>query len=339
MRRRAFTVIELIVVIAIVAILIALLLPAIQAARAAARRTQSMNNLRQLALATLNHLDANKNFPALWFSNDPELKGKVDVATAEKQYPWIVRLLPYMEERALWDQVGKGSDDYKQPADTVKLADGKATPGSVQIMFLKMPELEQPPAGTLNYIPLPCTKQALFNVDENFGDMVRALLPDGVITPHKLNGAVRIRHITDGTSKTLIYSESCEVARSNWFAAQQTFACGFLPGDAVPVEAGKPTVYPYFDGTATWIPNPQGETRTALDYGPSRTDPKRAYDADQKNPLRREWGPAANRPGGVVAHVRTDGSVTAISHGVEPEIYYASITRAGGEPQSGRFDE
>src|SRR5437762_11596414 len=61
--RRGFTLVELLVVIAIIGTLIALLLPATQAAREAARRTQCLNNLHQLAFASLNHEQALNQFP------------------------------------------------------------------------------------------------------------------------------------------------------------------------------------------------------------------------------------------------------------------------------------
>jgi prepilin-type N-terminal cleavage/methylation domain-containing protein len=63
-RQRAFTLIELLVVIAIIGVLVGLLLPAVQAARESARRSACSNNLKQMALAVANHVDARQRFPS-----------------------------------------------------------------------------------------------------------------------------------------------------------------------------------------------------------------------------------------------------------------------------------
>ncbi len=64
LRRRGFTLVELLVVIAIIGVLVALLLPAVQAAREAARRTQCVNNIKQMMLSMHNHESALQAFPS-----------------------------------------------------------------------------------------------------------------------------------------------------------------------------------------------------------------------------------------------------------------------------------
>ena len=80
--------------VAVVGILVALLLPAVQAAREAARRTQSMNNLRQIGLAMHNYNAVHNHLPARASSGED---GKPLLS-------WRVHLLPFIEQQALYEQ-------------------------------------------------------------------------------------------------------------------------------------------------------------------------------------------------------------------------------------------
>jgi prepilin-type N-terminal cleavage/methylation domain-containing protein/prepilin-type processing-associated H-X9-DG protein len=94
--KRGFTLIELLVVIAIIAVLIALLLPAVQAAREAARRVSCINNMKQIALAVHNYNDANNTFPTQGGSG-------VQAVTGTSEMSWLVQILPSMEQTNLFN--------------------------------------------------------------------------------------------------------------------------------------------------------------------------------------------------------------------------------------------
>lgn len=112
-RRPGFTLVELLVVIAIIGILIALLLPAVQAARESARRTQCVDNLKNLALAVHNHHDSSRQLPV---STRPA------GVTALPRTSWIIRVLPEIEQKQLLDRYdltktwSDGYATYSNPA-------------------------------------------------------------------------------------------------------------------------------------------------------------------------------------------------------------------------------
>jgi prepilin-type processing-associated H-X9-DG protein/prepilin-type N-terminal cleavage/methylation domain-containing protein len=94
----AFTLIELLVVIAIIAVLIALLLPAVQAAREAARRSQCVNNLKQIGLAIHNYISSNDTVPPAGF---PAWVQESQYYICNGDFSIHYRLLPYLEQQNL----------------------------------------------------------------------------------------------------------------------------------------------------------------------------------------------------------------------------------------------
>jgi prepilin-type N-terminal cleavage/methylation domain-containing protein len=99
--RHAFTLVELLVVIAIIGVLVALLLPAVQAAREAARRSQCQNHLKQLGLGVLGFEDQNKTLPHTRYDD---------------RYTWAVEIMPFIEQKTLYDQWDLTKRYYLQTA-------------------------------------------------------------------------------------------------------------------------------------------------------------------------------------------------------------------------------
>jgi prepilin-type N-terminal cleavage/methylation domain-containing protein/prepilin-type processing-associated H-X9-DG protein len=103
-----FTLVELLVVIAIIGILVALLLPAIQAARESARRAQCTSNLKNVALALHNYHDSHKELPpAAWLRplSAPSANNDNILTDSRLFWNWLIRILPYMEEQSLAEQL------------------------------------------------------------------------------------------------------------------------------------------------------------------------------------------------------------------------------------------
>jgi prepilin-type N-terminal cleavage/methylation domain-containing protein len=101
--RRAFTLVELLVVITIIGVLVALLLPAVQSARESGRKTTCSNNIKQLTMAAIAHESTFRHFPTggwiWWWLGDPD-RG------AHQRQPggWSYNILPFLGEQPLHDQ-------------------------------------------------------------------------------------------------------------------------------------------------------------------------------------------------------------------------------------------
>lgn len=101
-KRRGFTLIELLVVISIIATLMSLILPAIQSAREAGRRTQCLNNIRNVTLAAVTYASSNKSrLPALsYFIQNPGASTR----THQNGRSLFVDLLPYLDQQGTYDR-------------------------------------------------------------------------------------------------------------------------------------------------------------------------------------------------------------------------------------------
>ena len=204
-RKSGFTLVELLVVIAIIGILIGLLLPAVQAAREAARRMQCTNNIKQLSLATMNYVDANKDTLPL----GQDCYGAVPGSGYTHWYGWRVFILPNMEQAqayqlfqkyypdyAAWNCPGDFKEikisTYQCPSDAASkgLNDGYATSSYV--------------ASYGDY----CVKAEEWGWVN--GASGRTDYSRGALQPKTWTD---LSAIIDGTSNTVIYSEAC-VARS-----------------------------------------------------------------------------------------------------------------------------
>ncbi|MDX1964793.1 MAG: DUF1559 domain-containing protein [Pirellulales bacterium] len=379
LRTRGFTLVELLVVIAIIGILVALLLPAIQMARQAALRNSCRNAIRQLAIAAHNYNDAQKSLPPLYFCGFPQvgLTGNAaldpnDVNNPQnilnpantkvvEQYSWIIRMMPYIEEDATYKQLSTTSNKFTAKRSVLKIKNPAGGNADVPIEQLPLQAVICPSysgdsqntgnfgtGGTAavysvtNYIALPATAHQRFCKDQNN-------VADGVIVPGRQSRGISMAGVSDGTSKTILCTESKEgvtfgtaapVNCNNWTNPQCVWACAFpvaftagTSGDNSVANAA-----PAFTTGTTGLVykpiTPAANDQTAMNYGPNGSQPMPLYYnfATGAAAPNRWWGPSSDHTGDVVIHAFVDSSVTElVSSSVSTRVYYALTTRRGGE--------
>lgn len=209
-----FTLVELLVVIAIIGILIGLLLPAIQASREAARRTECINNQKQLGLASMNYLNLKKCFPV-------GLKGP-PLITGTRVYPKVytnlmIELLPYIEQQNVQSRFDKSVPTGNEVGPNSGTVGNAGSIAAQIIINFRCPDTRLPPQnvvsgivfGTNDYAGNGGTRIYHPQSDPRRLNAAAMSVNDGLFNiaePSDLHG-IEIRQVTDGLSHTLMFGE------------------------------------------------------------------------------------------------------------------------------------
>jgi prepilin-type N-terminal cleavage/methylation domain-containing protein/prepilin-type processing-associated H-X9-DG protein len=335
--KRGFTLIELLVVIAIIAVLIALLLPAVQAAREAARRSQCVNNLKQIGIALHNYVSALGVFPPGYVTTidrtvldacnqDAENQHGVDLGTG---WAWGSMILPYMEQQPVYNSINfnlsvafRQNDTCSLTALSVFLCPSDSGPPVVPV-FSDPPDPASP--GTYsashivdtlsrgNYVGMyglgeVCAQSGALDSPNNNGA--------GPLGQHAgiffRNSRVGFADITDGTSQTIAVGErSHNLSYVTWVARSID---GWL-GKTSPFEGGTDLFNPSPEECWTQILGPVG-----LEDGLRTINNPEAHVEDY-------W---SRHPGGA-NFLFADGSVKFLKSSIHPIPWRALATRAYGE--------
>ncbi len=338
LQRGGFTLVELLVVIAIIGILVAMLLPAVQAAREAARRTQCVNNLKQLGLATHNFEGSFRRLP---------------IGSESKQFPsnpshpynfyrWSVlaHLTPYLEQSNAHDSLNLKVPLFAPPAFNVspqnRLASGLMVPA-----FLCPSDRSESISqgygvgdlGPTNYAG--CTGTGIGG-GTPFQD-------EGVDGTFYINAKTRFADFLDGASNTVIMSEST-LGTGDESTSDPSFVQR-SPDTVYRTMFGAPLTVGGCNGATRWnLSNRRGfmwvngEYRCTLYnhfYGPNSATPDCLGFSFSSDPAKRftgyGWRAARSRHPGGVNVLLGDASVRFVSETIKMTVWRGLATTKGGE--------
>ena len=288
--------------IAIVGLLVALLLPAIQAARESARRTHCLTNLEQIGLALQQYADAHQRLPPASTSDVDFGIWSYAANPNTHLHSWRSLILPFVEGTTLHGMV-----DYKISA----LAPGNRLAAATVVPLYRCPSFGGFDFSREKKYTAISPSFAISNYVAMGGTTVGSMWEPGPDGKRRPNGTIyclsqtRLKDITDGLSRTIFVVETREQNAAVWIDGTAAAAVGrrFDIG-VVPSYAGSETslnYVPYFE---------YGDANDSIDC---------------------LYGPSSMHPGGVVLHLLGDGSAREIVVDVDPRLYDALVTRAGGE--------
>lgn len=206
---RGFTLVELLVVIAIIGVLVSLLLPAVQQVRESARRTQCVNNIKQLALAALGFESQKKAFP-----------GIRQTAAGGNTTSWAMELLPGLEQLDVYNHLTAPNPTQSPPyisgfwcpSNGTANQNGPSNSYLVNAGMMIRPTIDPPIFNNKKCDDYTTFDSYKYTQRPANGIFLDHLIPKG-------DTRVSIDSIQDGTSRTLLLSESLSAA--DWIDGTQ----------------------------------------------------------------------------------------------------------------------